>query len=75
MRADFNVPLDDDRRITDPGRIKASVPTLSALAEAGAKVVVSAHLGRPKGEPDPKFSLRPVAAALGEELGRNVQLD
>ena len=74
VRADFNVPLDDDRRITDPGRIKASVPTLSALAEAGAKVVVTAHLGRPKGEPDPKFSLRPVAAALGEELGRNVQL-
>ena len=74
VRADFNVPLDDDRRITDPGRIKASVPTLSALAEAGAKVVVAAHLGRPKGEPDPKFSLRPVAAALGEELGRNVQL-
>ncbi len=74
VRADFNVPLDDDRRITDPGRIKASVPTLSALAEAGAKVVVTAHLGRPKGEPDPKFSLRPVAAALGEQLGRNVQL-
>ena len=74
VRADFNVPLDDDRRITDPGRIKASVPTLSALAEAGAKVVVTAHLGRPKGAPDPKFSLRPVAAALGEELGRNVQL-
>lgn len=74
VRADFNVPLDDGRRITDPGRIKASVPTLSALAEAGAKVVVAAHLGRPKGEPDSKFSLRPVAAALGEELGRNVQL-
>ena len=74
VRSDFNVPLDDDRRITDRGRIKASVPTLSALAEAGAKVVVTAHLGRPKGEPDPKFSLRPVAAALGEELGRNVQL-
>jgi phosphoglycerate kinase len=74
VRADFNVPLDEDRRITDPGRIKASVPTLKALAEAGAKVVVTAHLGRPKGEPDPKFSLRPVAAALEEELGRNVQL-
>jgi phosphoglycerate kinase len=74
VRADFNVPLDEHRRITDPGRIKASVPTLKALAEAGAKVVVTAHLGRPKGEPDPKFSLRPVAAALEEELGRNVQL-
>jgi phosphoglycerate kinase len=74
VRADFNVPLDEHRRITDPGRIKASVPTLKALAEAGAKVVVTAHLGRPKGEPDPKFSLKPVAAALEEELGRNVQL-
>ena len=74
VRADFNVPLDEHRRITDAGRIKASVPTLKALAEAGAKVVVTAHLGRPKGEPDPKFSLKPVAAALEEELGRNVQL-
>ena len=54
VRADFNVPLDDDRRITDRGRIKASLPTLNALTEAGAKVVVTAHLGRPKGEPDPE---------------------
>jgi phosphoglycerate kinase len=50
------------------------VPTLSALAEAGAKVVVTAHLGRPDGKPDPKYSLHPVAAALGEKLGRHVQL-
>ena len=74
VRSDLNVPLDDDRNITDAGRIVASVPTLKALAEAGAKVVVTAHLGRPKGEPDPKFSLAPVAAALGEQLGRHVQL-
>lgn len=74
MRSDLNVPLDDNGAITDPGRIIASVPTLKALAEAGAKVVVTAHLGRPKGEPDPKFSLAPVAAALGEQLGRHVQL-
>ncbi len=74
VRSDLNVPLDDDGAITDPGRIIASVPTLKALAEAGAKVVVTAHLGRPKGEPDPKFSLAPVAAALGERLGRHVQL-
>src|SRR6201994_4755602 len=74
VRSDLNVPLDDSGAITDPGRIIASVPTLKALAEAGAKVVVTAHLGRPKGEPDPKFSLAPVAAALSEQLGRHVQL-
>jgi phosphoglycerate kinase len=73
VRSDLNVPLDDGV-ITDPGRISASVPTLKALADGGAKVVVTAHLGRPKGEPDPKLSLAPVAAALGEQLGRNVQL-
>ncbi|MGX7728401.1 phosphoglycerate kinase [Rhodococcus sp. 2H158] len=73
VRSDLNVPL-DGATITDPGRIVASAPTIAALAEAGAKVVVTAHLGRPKGEPDPKFSLAPVAAKLGEVLGRNVQL-
>ncbi|MGB2920577.1 MAG: phosphoglycerate kinase [Mycobacterium sp.] len=73
VRSDLNVPLDDGA-ITDPGRIIASVPTLKALSDAGAKVVVTAHLGRPKGEPEPKFSLAPVAAALGERLGRHVQL-
>ncbi len=73
VRSDLNVPLDGGT-ITDPGRIIASVPTLKALSDAGAKVVVTAHLGRPKGEPDPKFSLAPVAAALGEKLGRHVQL-
>ena len=74
VRSDLNVPLDEDGVITDPGRIIASVPTLKALSDAGAKVVVTAHLGRPKGAPDPKFSLAPVAAALGEKLGRHVQL-
>ena len=74
VRSDLNVPLDDDGTITDPGRIIASVPTLKALSDAGAKVVVTAHLGRPKDGPDPKFSLSPVAAALGERLGRHVQL-
>lgn len=73
VRSDLNVPLDDGK-ITDAGRITASVPTLQALVEAGAKVVVTAHLGRPKGGPDPKLSLAPVAAALGEQLGRHVQL-
>jgi phosphoglycerate kinase len=74
VRSDLNVPLDDDGNITDPGRIIASVPTLKALSDAGAKVVVTAHLGRPKDGPDPKFSLAPVATALGEQLGRHVQL-
>ncbi|MEU7764682.1 phosphoglycerate kinase [Nocardia sp. NPDC049190] len=74
VRSDLNVPLDDNGQITDPGRIVASAPTIKALVEAGAKVVVTAHLGRPKGEPDPKLSLAPVAARLAEELGRNVQL-
>lgn len=74
VRSDLNVPLDDEGNITDPGRILASVPTLKALSEAGAKVVVAAHLGRPKGGPEPKYSLAPVAAALGAQLGRHVQL-
>ena len=74
VRCDLNVPLDDNGAITDPGRIDASVPTLKALADAGAKVVVTAHLGRPKDGPDPKLSLAPVAAALAERLGRHVQL-
>ncbi|WP_280264917.1 phosphoglycerate kinase [Nocardia wallacei] len=73
VRSDLNVPLDNGT-ITDPGRIIASAPTIKALAEAGAKVVVTAHLGRPKGAPDPALSLAPVAARLSEELGRNVQL-
>jgi len=73
VRSDLNVPLDDGT-ITDSGRIIASVPTLKALLEAGAKVVVTAHLGRPKDGPDPKLSLAPVAAALSEQLGRHVQL-
>src|ERR1700731_1929910 len=73
VRSDLNVPLDNGT-ITDAGRITASVPTLKALLEAGAKVVVTAHLGRPKPGADPKLSLAPVAAALGEQLGRHVQL-
>lgn len=73
VRSDLNVPLDNGQ-ITDPGRIVASVPTIRALVEAGAKVVVTAHLGRPKGAPDPALSLAPVATRLAAELGRNVQL-
>lgn len=73
VRADLNVPLDGDK-ITDDGRVRASVPTIKALADAGARVIVTAHLGRPKGEPDPKFSLAPAAARLGELLGAEVAL-
>ncbi|TDQ47563.1 phosphoglycerate kinase [Actinorugispora endophytica] len=72
VRADLNVPLDGDR-ITDDGRIRASLPTINALRGRGARVVVGAHLGRPKGKPDPAFSLRPVAARLGELLGAEVR--
>ena len=73
VRCDLNVPLDGDT-ITDDGRIKASLPTLDQLREAGAKVVVLAHLGRPKGEVNPKYSLAPVATRLSELLGTPVQL-
>ncbi len=72
VRSDLNVPLDGDGRITDDGRVRASVPTIAALAEAGARVVVCAHLGRPKGAPEQRYSLRPVAARLGELLDRPV---
>ena len=58
VRADLNVPLDGDT-ITDDGRIRAAVPTIRKLAEGGARVVVASHLGRPKGAPDPQFSLAP----------------
>ncbi|MFJ7333942.1 phosphoglycerate kinase [Streptomyces sp. NPDC101110] len=71
VRADLNVPL-DGTRITDDGRIRAVLPTVKALAEAGARVVVASHLGRPKGAPDPAFSLAPAAARLGELLGAEV---
>jgi phosphoglycerate kinase len=71
VRSDLNVPLDGDR-ITDDGRVRASVPTIRRLTDAGARVVVTAHLGRPKGAPDPAYSLRPVAARLGELLGTDV---
>ncbi len=73
IRCDLNVPLDGDT-ITDDGRIRASLPTLNQLREAGAKVIVLAHLGRPKGKVDPKFSLAPAAKRLGELLGSEVKL-
>ncbi|MCD0483108.1 phosphoglycerate kinase [Streptacidiphilus sp. ASG 303] len=71
VRADLNVPLSGET-ITDDGRIRAVAPTIAKLAQSGAKVVVASHLGRPKGAPDPQFSLAPVARRLGELLGRDV---
>ncbi|MGW6916190.1 phosphoglycerate kinase [Kitasatospora sp. NPDC054939] len=71
VRADLNVPLSGGA-ITDDGRIRAVAPTIAKLVASGAKVVVASHLGRPKGEPDPQFSLAPVAVRLGEILGTPV---
>ncbi len=73
VRCDLNVPL-DGTEITDDGRVRASLPTLRALLEQGAKVIVISHLGRPKGTPTPEFSLAPAAARLGELLGKDVVL-
>jgi phosphoglycerate kinase len=73
VRADLNVPL-DGTRITDDGKIRACVPTLNALLDRGAAVVVCSHLGRPAGAPDPAYTLAPVAARLGDLLGRAVVL-
>ena len=71
LRSDLNVPLDGST-ITDDGRIRASVPTIQELTKAGARVVVVAHLGRPKGEPEAKYSLQPVVGRLSELLGHDV---
>lgn len=73
IRSDLNVPLDGER-VTDDGRIRASLPAITALAEAGARVIVMAHLGRPKGAPEPKYSLAPVAARMRELSSREVAL-
>ena len=72
VRCDLNVPQDADTTITDDGRVRASLPTIKALAGAGARVVVCAHLGRPKGAPDARYSLAPVATRLQELLGAPV---
>ncbi|HYO19687.1 MAG TPA: phosphoglycerate kinase [Dermatophilaceae bacterium] len=72
VRSDLNVPLDSEGTITDDGRVRASAPTIKALLEAGARVVVCAHLGRPKGAPEARYSLAPVARRLEELLGTPV---
>src|ERR1700682_1931176 len=71
MRVDFNVPL-DGVRITDDTRIRETLPTIEFARERSAKLVLASHLGRPKGKPDPKYSLKPVAAKLAELLGTGV---
>ena len=74
LRSDFNVPLDADQNITDDGRIRAALPTIKLLLDAGAKVIIAAHLGRPKGQVNPAFSLAPVASRLAELTGVKVTL-
>ena len=79
VRSDLNVPLsksadsDGSRAVTDDGRIRASLPVITRLIDHGARVIVAAHLGRPKGEPDPQYSLSPVADRLAQLLGRPVE--
>ncbi len=72
VRVDYNVPLDDEGRVEDDVRVRATLPTLQLLRERGASLVLMSHLGRPKGEPNPKYSLRPVGAHLAQVLGEDV---
>ncbi len=74
VRVDFNVPQDESGAITDDRRIKAALPTIQYLIDHNAHVILASHLGRPKGGPDPKYSLKPVAARLSELLGKAVPL-
>ena len=74
LRCDFNVPLDENLNITDKTRIVAALPTINYLLENGAKLILCSHLGRPKGEVKPEFSLKPVAEELANELGKEVKL-
>jgi phosphoglycerate kinase len=73
VRVDFNVPQDDEGHVTDDARIQAALPTLNYLREQGASLVLMSHLGRPKGGPDPKYSMRPVAEHLEAILGQPVR--
>jgi len=72
VRCDFNVPLDENRNITDETRIDGALPTINYLIENGAKVILCSHMGKPKGEPKPELSLAPVAKKLSEKLGKDI---
>lgn len=72
VRADFNVPLDHDHQITDDTRIRSTLPTINRAVDEGAKVILCSHLGRPKGKPDPRYSLAPIARRLQRLLGKEV---
>lgn len=74
VRVDFNVPLDENQNITDDRRITAALPTIKKIVQDGGKAILMSHLGRPKGEVKPEFSLKPVAAKLGEHLGKEVKI-
>ena len=72
IRADFNVPLDDEHQITDDTRIRSTLPTINRAVDDGAKVILCSHLGRPNGKVNPKYSLAPVAKRLGRLIGKNI---
>ena len=72
IRVDFNVPLNDNFEITDDTRMSAAVPTIKKVIEKGGSPIIMSHFGRPKGGPDPKYSLAPVAAAVAEVIGKPV---
>src|SRR5512147_1407705 len=74
IRADFNVPIDENGNITDDTRIRSSLPTINYALDAGARVILASHLGRPKGERKTKYSMAPAAKRLGRLLGKEVQL-
>ena len=69
VRCDFNVPMDENGNITDPRRIEEALSTINYLRDQGCKIILSSHMGRPKGEFNPKYSLKPVAKKLSELLG------
>src|SRR4030067_3239248 len=75
IRVDFNVPMDEKKRVTDDTRILLSLPTIRFVSEASGKVILASHLGRPKGKRDPKFSLAPVAERLSQLLDKKEDLD